>query len=95
MKAVGDEIRVLKEKLKAEGLSGNKINQHEEIKPLVAKLQELKKQLADQGGCVTSAAATPKAKEQAKAQPEPAPKDEPKAEPAAQLQRLQVMLMHK
>jgi elongation factor 1-gamma len=44
--AVGDQIRVLKEKLKGEGLSGKKINDHEEVKSLVAKLQELKKQLA-------------------------------------------------
>jgi len=43
--AVGDEIRVLKEKLKGEGLSGKKINEHPEIKEKVAKLQELKAQL--------------------------------------------------
>jgi len=40
--AVGDEIRTLKEKLKGEGLSGKKINDHEEIKRLVAELQALK-----------------------------------------------------
>jgi hypothetical protein len=43
VKAVGDEIRTLKEKLKSEGLSGKKVNDHEEVKALVAKLQELKK----------------------------------------------------
>jgi len=42
VKAVGDAIRTLKEKLKAEGLSGKKINDHEEVKGLVAKLQALK-----------------------------------------------------
>lgn len=42
IKAVGDEIRVLKEKLKAEGITGKKLNDHEDVKALVAKLQELK-----------------------------------------------------
>jgi len=42
VKSVGDEIRTLKEKLKADGLSGKKINDHDEIKSLVAKLTELK-----------------------------------------------------
>jgi len=42
IKAVGDEIRVLKEKLKGEGLSGKKINDHADVKRLVAQLQELK-----------------------------------------------------
>jgi elongation factor 1-gamma len=42
IKAVGDEIRALKEKLKGEGLSGKKMNEHPEIKTLVAKLSELK-----------------------------------------------------
>eukprot|EP00411_Alexandrium_monilatum_P014053 CAMPEP_0175269774 /NCGR_PEP_ID=MMETSP0093-20121207/45034_1 /TAXON_ID=311494 /ORGANISM="Alexandrium monilatum, Strain CCMP3105" /LENGTH=482 /DNA_ID=CAMNT_0016564445 /DNA_START=60 /DNA_END=1508 /DNA_ORIENTATION=+ len=44
IKAVGDEIRTLKEKLKAEGLSGKKINEHAEIKTLVGKLNALKEQ---------------------------------------------------
>lgn len=43
--AVGDEIRKLKEKLKGEGLSGKKVNEHPEVKEKVAKLQELKAQL--------------------------------------------------
>lgn len=41
-KAVGDQIRALKEKLKGEGLSGKKVNEHPEVKELVAKLTELK-----------------------------------------------------
>jgi len=45
IKAVGDEIRALKEKLKGEGLSNKQINAHEEVAKLVAQLQELKKQL--------------------------------------------------
>jgi elongation factor 1-gamma len=45
VKDVGDQIRVLKEKLKGEGLSGKKINEHPEVKSLVAKLTELKAQL--------------------------------------------------
>jgi len=44
--AVGEEIRQLKEKLKGEGLSGGKINKNEDIIALVAKLTELKKQIA-------------------------------------------------
>jgi len=40
--AVGDQIRALKEKLKGEGLSGKKMNEHAEVKALVARLQELK-----------------------------------------------------
>jgi len=42
IKAVGDKIRELKEKLKGEGLSGKKINEHDEVKRLVVQLQELK-----------------------------------------------------
>jgi len=42
IKAVGDDIRTLKDKLKAEGLSGGKINKHPEIEALVGKLNELK-----------------------------------------------------
>jgi len=55
IKSVGDEIRVLKEKLKGEGLSGAKINQHEDIKKLVDKLSALK------AGGAAPAAAAPKA----------------------------------
>lgn len=43
MKAIGDELRVLKEKLKGEGVSGKKMNDHPEIKALVEKLTEAKK----------------------------------------------------
>lgn len=42
IKAVGDEIRELKAKLKAGGLSGKAIDKTEEVKALVAKLSELK-----------------------------------------------------
>lgn len=45
VKAVGDEIRVLKEKLKGQGLTGKKLNEHPELKEMVAKLSELKAQL--------------------------------------------------
>merc|ERR1712136_174374 len=42
VKAVGDEIRSLKAKLKADGMSGKKIDATPEVKELVAKLTELK-----------------------------------------------------
>lgn len=42
IKVVGDEIRALKAKLKADGLSGKKIDANEEVKALVAKLTSLK-----------------------------------------------------
>lgn len=42
VKAVGDQIRALKQQLKATGLSGKKIDASEEVKALVAKLQGLK-----------------------------------------------------
>jgi elongation factor 1-gamma len=38
VQAIGDEIRVLKERLKAEGITGQKLNTHPEIVDLVAKL---------------------------------------------------------
>eukprot|EP00933_Yihiella_yeosuensis_P076414 TRINITY_DN8615_c0_g1_i3.p1 TRINITY_DN8615_c0_g1~~TRINITY_DN8615_c0_g1_i3.p1 ORF type:complete len:831 (+),score=239.67 TRINITY_DN8615_c0_g1_i3:76-2568(+) len=57
IKAVGDEIRVLKEKLKAEGMSGKKINDHEQVKALVEKLQALKA-----GAPAAAPAAAPPAK---------------------------------
>merc|ERR1711865_849609 len=43
IKAIGDELRVLKEKLKAEGVSGKKLNVHPDVEALVAKLSEAKK----------------------------------------------------
>merc|ERR1711972_340436 len=58
IKAVGDEIRALKEKLKSDGLSGKKINDHEEVKRLVAQLTELK----TQGAAMPAVAAAPAAK---------------------------------
>lgn len=42
VKAVGDEIRALKVKLKADGLSNKKVDANDEVKVLVAKLSELK-----------------------------------------------------
>lgn len=44
VKAVGDQLRELKEKLKGEGLTGKKLNEHESVKALVVQLQELKSQ---------------------------------------------------
>lgn len=43
IKALGDEIRELKAKLKAEGLTGKKVDNHDQVKEKVAQLQELKK----------------------------------------------------
>jgi len=42
IKAIGEELRVLKEKLKGEGVSGKKLNDNAEVKALVAKLNEAK-----------------------------------------------------
>merc|ERR1712176_153081 len=42
VKAVGDEIRTLKAKLKADGLSGKAIDKTAEVQALVGKLSELK-----------------------------------------------------
>jgi len=67
--ALGDEIRVLKEKLKAEGLSGKKINDHPEIKAKVEQLQALKA-----GGAAAPAASS---------SPKASPKAKPAAAPAA------------
>merc|ERR550537_376475 len=56
VKRVGDEIRVLKEKLKAEGIAGKKLNDHPEVAALVSKLSALK------AGGPAPAAASPKGK---------------------------------
>merc|ERR1712059_26755 len=72
IRAVGDEIRVLKEKLKDEGISGKKLNDHEEIKRFAAQLQELKAQLP----------AAPPAADTLKTSPKMSPKKEPAAAPA-------------
>lgn len=45
VKAVGDKIRALKERLKGEGITGKKLTEHEEVAALVAELTELKKKL--------------------------------------------------
>lgn len=42
VKAVGDQIRALKEKLKGEGVSGKQINVHPEVVELVGKMAKLK-----------------------------------------------------
>ncbi|CAK0854603.1 unnamed protein product [Prorocentrum cordatum] len=39
--SVGDQVRSLKERLKAEGLSGTRLNAHEDVKRLVEGLQQL------------------------------------------------------
>merc|ERR1711879_139046 len=79
----GDRIRGLKEKLKAQGLSGKKINDNEEIKALVAELNELKSTLPADGGAAAVAqtnsqqkgAASPKAGAKS---PKGSPKSGPK-----------------
>jgi len=53
--AVGNQIQVLKEKLKGEGLSGKKINEHKEVKALVAELQSLKEEKQKGGGAAKEA----------------------------------------
>eukprot|EP00929_Paragymnodinium_shiwhaense_P032054 TRINITY_DN1783_c0_g2_i1.p1 TRINITY_DN1783_c0_g2~~TRINITY_DN1783_c0_g2_i1.p1 ORF type:complete len:524 (+),score=188.06 TRINITY_DN1783_c0_g2_i1:205-1776(+) len=59
--AVGDQIRVLKEKLKADGLSGKKINDHEEVKRLVEQLNALKAEATSAPAAPAPAAAKAKA----------------------------------
>jgi bifunctional glutamyl/prolyl-tRNA synthetase len=56
VKAVGDAIRALKDKLKGEGLSGAKINVHPEVVALVGKLKTVK-----EGGGAAAAPAAAKA----------------------------------
>jgi len=63
---VGDDIRVLKEKLKSEGLSGKNVNDHAEVKGLVAKLQELKAQPKAEAAAPASPKGSPKQKAEAK-----------------------------
>merc|ERR1712176_930093 len=67
IKSVGDEIRVLKEKLKGEGLSGKKINDNEQIQTLVAKLVELKAKMPAAGAASPKAAPKSPAKSPAQA----------------------------
>jgi elongation factor 1-gamma len=45
VKACGDKIRVLKERLKREGIAGQKLTENPEVMELVAELNELKKKL--------------------------------------------------
>jgi len=78
VKAKGDDIRALKEKLKADGLSGKKINDHAEVKKLLDELTALK------GGAPAPAAAPAPKKEAKKEAPKKdAPKEEAKKEAAA------------
>merc|ERR1712070_1114233 len=42
VKKIGDELRVLKEKLKGEGVTGKKLNEHPEVKALVEALTAAK-----------------------------------------------------
>eukprot|EP00927_Polykrikos_kofoidii_P057780 TRINITY_DN5196_c0_g2_i1.p1 TRINITY_DN5196_c0_g2~~TRINITY_DN5196_c0_g2_i1.p1 ORF type:complete len:644 (+),score=166.56 TRINITY_DN5196_c0_g2_i1:87-2018(+) len=57
VKAVGDELRALKEKLKSDGLSGKKVNDHADVKALVEKLTGLKQQLPAGGAAPPAATA--------------------------------------
>merc|ERR1712159_758960 len=66
--ACGNEIRLLKEKLKGEGLSGKKVNEHPEIKALVEKLSKLKAGEAVAGGGAPAVSAADKAAEDRKKQ---------------------------
>lgn len=45
IKAIGDELRLLKEQLRSDGLTGKKLNNHAEVKALVTKLLEFKRQM--------------------------------------------------
>jgi len=71
VKAVGDEIRILKDKLKEQGITGKKLNDHPEIIALVAKLGELK----SGGGSPAPKKAAAPAQGSPKASPKEAPKD--------------------
>jgi len=84
VKACGDEIRILKEKLKAEGVTGKKLNDHAEVGALVKKLADLK-----QGIGSASAAPAPAAKKEAKAGKKEEKKDEkPPEDPAKKLKKV-------
>jgi len=76
----------LKEKLKAEGLSGKKVNEHEEVKSLVAKLQDLKAQHASAPAAASAAAAEPEKKESGK-KDKGGKKDDKKAAPAEEKEK--------
>merc|ERR1719162_1640230 len=74
VKAVGDEIRILKEKLKEQGIAGKKLNDHPEIATLVAKLAALK----SGGGSPAPKGGSKAAPAPAKGSPKAAAKDTPK-----------------
>merc|ERR1740121_1922438 len=69
VKAVGEDIRNLKDKLKIEGITGKKLNEHPEIKGLVEKLQELKAHMAAAGSKPTAASSGAALPEQQAAAP--------------------------
>jgi threonyl-tRNA synthetase len=77
VKAVGEKIRVLKEKLKGEGLTGKALNENAEVVALVNELQALRGESAGKDDKKKPAKDAPKAEETPKA--EEAPKDEPKS----------------
>jgi len=77
IKAVGDEIRAVKEKLKGEGLSGKDINAHASVTSLVAKLSELKAQSSGDAPAAPAPAAKAKT-EKPKAEAKEKPKKEKK-----------------
>merc|ERR1719191_1208701 len=72
---LGDEIRELKAKLKAQGLKGKEIDKNEEVAAKVEKLKELK---AGGGAAAASPAAKGKASPKAAAAPAPAADDRAK-----------------
>lgn len=79
--AVGEEIRALKVKLKADGMSGKKIDASDEVKALVATLTALKAAAAAApAAAAVPAKASPKGG--AKASPKGAAKASPKQAPA-------------
>lgn len=59
IKATGDDIRALKEKLKAGGISGKQIDKTEEVKALVAQLTALKEAQAKGPAAPAPSAASP------------------------------------
>eukprot|EP00811_Abedinium_folium_P033655 NODE_6602_length_1656_cov_6.485939.p1 GENE.NODE_6602_length_1656_cov_6.485939~~NODE_6602_length_1656_cov_6.485939.p1 ORF type:complete len:439 (+),score=129.48 NODE_6602_length_1656_cov_6.485939:84-1319(+) len=46
VKAIGKQLRALKELLKGEGVTGQQLNQHDEVKTLVLQLNDLKAKIA-------------------------------------------------
>jgi len=78
IKAVGDAIRELKEKLKAEGVSGKKLNDHPEVTALVKQLSDMKA-----GAAAAPAASSPKSAPKAAPAKKEEKKDDKKSDPVA------------